>query len=121
MISKDEVEKLYRRCVRIYEKGGSEGVWQYLEKKSFPHKGMCLKCEGIRHVDPYDHSCMACGQLAPENFIAELSQKERRAVEFALNHLLISLDEANKGILDDPFFGMGREEFEVLRAKFSNQ
>mgnify|MGYP003336998592 CR=1 FL=1 len=120
MISKEEVENLYRQCIRIYDKGGAEEVWKFLEEKGFPHKGMCLKCEGIRHVDPYDHSCMACGQLAPEMCVVELTQKERRAVEFALNFLVLNLEEANKEILDDVLFGMNRDDFEVLRSKFVN-
>lgn len=120
MISKEEVEKLYRKCIRIYDKGGAEEVWKFLEDKGFPHKGMCLKCEGIRHVDPYDHSCMACGELAPEMCVVELTQKERRFVEFAINHLIISLDEANGSIIGDPSFGMNRDDINLLKHKFAD-
>jgi hypothetical protein len=120
MISKEEVERLYRECILIYDKGGAEEVWKFLENKGFPHTGMCLKCEGIRHVDPYDHSCMACGQLAPEMCVVELNQKERRFVQFAINHLVITLEDVNGGIIGDPSFGMNKDEINLLKNKFTS-
>lgn len=119
MISKQEVENLYRECIKIYSEGGSPAVWRYLEEKKFPYTGMCIKCEGIRHVDPYDNSCMACGQLAPEMCVVELTQKERRVVQFALNNLILQLDEGDSEILDDPAFGLKRDEMTLLREKFN--
>jgi hypothetical protein len=106
MISRNEVEKLYRECVEKYSTGGGEAVWEFLELNGFNHKGMCLKCEGIRHVDPYDNSCMVCGQLATDMCIVELTLNEKKAIVFALkkikqkniiseNELIILLNKFN--------------------------
>lgn len=61
MVTKEEVDNLYEKCVKIYEEKGQHAVIEYCKSISWKHWGICDPCEFLSPINPHDKSCLVCG------------------------------------------------------------